>query len=152
MPLPVTQCSSSWWFQRYNQTKMDPWDAKKTTFQTPIGNFHYKVMSFSLKNVGATYQRAMIAIFAMILLRLFLFLVKHGEHAFTNMFFFLTRVLLFWPTTLKRRPLITSHLWKPLINTEKPLKRVYECLKREREKNKYERCRLYYHFCLYKCV
>ena len=38
-------------------------DATKTAFRTPIGNFHYTVMPFSLKNAGATYQRAMTAIF-----------------------------------------------------------------------------------------
>ena len=38
-------------------------DATKTAFLTPIGKFHYTVMPFSLKNAGATYQRAMTAIF-----------------------------------------------------------------------------------------
>ena len=32
-------------------------------FRTPIGNFYYTVMPFGLKNAGATYQRAMTAIF-----------------------------------------------------------------------------------------
>jgi len=38
-------------------------DAKKIDFRTPIGNFYYTVMPFGLKNVGATYQRTMTAIF-----------------------------------------------------------------------------------------
>ena len=38
-------------------------DAEKTAFRTPIGNFYYTVMPFGLKNVGATYQRTMTAIF-----------------------------------------------------------------------------------------
>lgn len=42
---------------------MDPLDTKMTTFRTPMGNFHYTIMSFSLKNVGSFYQCAMTAIF-----------------------------------------------------------------------------------------
>ena len=38
-------------------------DAEKTTFRTPMGNFYYTVMPFGLKNAGATYQQAMMAIF-----------------------------------------------------------------------------------------
>ena len=38
-------------------------DAAKTAFRTPIGNFYYAVMPFSLKNSRATYQRAMTTIF-----------------------------------------------------------------------------------------
>ena len=30
---------------------------------TPIGNYHYKVMPFDLKNVGSTYQRMMTRMF-----------------------------------------------------------------------------------------
>ena len=36
---------------------------EKTTFVTQWGTFCYKVMPFRLKNVGATYQRAMVALF-----------------------------------------------------------------------------------------
>ena len=34
-----------------------------TTFVTPIGNYHYKVMPFGLKNAGSTYQRMMTRMF-----------------------------------------------------------------------------------------
>ncbi|GMP66143.1 hypothetical protein CsSME_00026619 [Camellia sinensis var. sinensis] len=50
-------------FSGYNQIKMAPKDAPKTAFRTPLGNFFYTVMSFGLKNTGATYQRATTAIF-----------------------------------------------------------------------------------------
>ncbi|KAL6223173.1 hypothetical protein ACLB2K_006563 [Fragaria x ananassa] len=50
-------------FSGYNQIKMAARDAEKTAFRTPYGNFHYTVMPFGLKNAGATYQRAMTAIF-----------------------------------------------------------------------------------------
>ena len=50
-------------FSEYNQIKMAPKDAEKTAFRTPMGNFYYTVMPFGLKNAGATYQRAMMAIF-----------------------------------------------------------------------------------------
>jgi len=50
-------------FSGYNQIKMAPRDTAKTAFRTPIENFYYTVMPFGLKNAGATYQRAMTAIF-----------------------------------------------------------------------------------------
>jgi len=50
-------------FSGYNQIKMAPEDMEKTTFITLWGTFCYKVMSFGLKNVGATYKRAMVALF-----------------------------------------------------------------------------------------
>uniref|UniRef100_A0A2N9G179 Reverse transcriptase domain-containing protein n=1 Tax=Fagus sylvatica TaxID=28930 RepID=A0A2N9G179_FAGSY len=50
-------------FSGYNQIRMSTRDAEKTAFRTPIGNFYYTVMPFGLKNVGATYQRTMTAMF-----------------------------------------------------------------------------------------
>ena len=43
----------------YNQIRMAPKDEELTAFCTPKGIYCYKVMPFGLKNVGATYQRAM---------------------------------------------------------------------------------------------
>ena len=42
-------------FQGYHQIALAPEDQEKTSFITPTGNFHYKVMPFRLKNVGSTY-------------------------------------------------------------------------------------------------
>ena len=42
---------------------MYPDDEKYTSFRTPLGVYCYTVMPFGLKNAGATYQRAMNAIF-----------------------------------------------------------------------------------------
>ncbi len=46
-------------FLGYNQIVMDETDQEKTSFITSRGFFCYKVMSFRLKNAGATYQRLM---------------------------------------------------------------------------------------------
>jgi hypothetical protein len=45
----------------YNQIFMPPEDIHKTAFRVPgaVGLFKYVVMTFGLKNVGATYQRDM---------------------------------------------------------------------------------------------
>ena len=51
-------------FLGYNQIKMDQADQEKTSFVISQGLFCYKVMSFSLKNTGATYQRLMNKMFA----------------------------------------------------------------------------------------
>ena len=47
-------------FSGYNQIKIALEDMEKTTFLTMWGIFRYKVMPFGLKNVEATYQRAMV--------------------------------------------------------------------------------------------
>ena len=49
----------------YNQIFMAPEDMNKTVFRVPgaVGLFEYLVMTFGLKNAGATYQRAMNYIF-----------------------------------------------------------------------------------------
>ena len=42
-------------FQGYHQIPLTLDDQEKTSFVTPIGNYHYKVMPFGLKNTGSTY-------------------------------------------------------------------------------------------------
>lgn len=39
-------------FSNCNEIKIDPCNAKKTTFRTPMGNFHYTVMHFGVKNTS----------------------------------------------------------------------------------------------------
>ena len=46
-------------FSGYNQIRMHEDDQEKTSFVTSQGLFCYRVMPFSLKNAGATYQRLM---------------------------------------------------------------------------------------------
>jgi hypothetical protein len=46
-------------FSGYNQIEIRPEDQHKTTFICPWGTFAYKNMPFGLKNVGATFQWAM---------------------------------------------------------------------------------------------
>ena len=50
-------------FQRYHQIPLAANDQEKTTFVTPIGNYHYKVMPFGLKNARSTCQRMMTKMF-----------------------------------------------------------------------------------------
>ncbi|XP_065633577.1 uncharacterized protein LOC136069222 [Quercus suber] len=50
-------------FQGYYQIPLTLEDQEKTAFVTPMGNYHYKVMPFGLKNAGSTYQRMMTRIF-----------------------------------------------------------------------------------------
>jgi hypothetical protein len=46
-------------FSGYNQIDILPADQHKTTFIFPWGTFSYRKLPFGLKNVGATFQRAM---------------------------------------------------------------------------------------------
>ena len=50
-------------FQKYHQILLILDDQEKTAFVTPTGNYHYKVMPFSLKNAGSTYQRMITRMF-----------------------------------------------------------------------------------------
>ena len=50
-------------FQGYHQIPLALDDQKKIAFVTLVGNYHYKVMSFALKNGGSTYQRMMTMMF-----------------------------------------------------------------------------------------
>lgn len=51
-------------YSGYNQIPIYAPDREKTAFMTDKANFYYEVMSFGLKNVGATYQRLMDRVFA----------------------------------------------------------------------------------------
>jgi hypothetical protein len=46
-------------FSSYNQIEIHPADQHKTTFICPWGTFSYCKLPFGLKNVGATFLRAM---------------------------------------------------------------------------------------------
>lgn len=50
-------------FLGYNQIFINPQDQFKNAFTTPWGIFCWVMMTFGLKNVGATYQHAMTIIF-----------------------------------------------------------------------------------------
>ena len=50
-------------FQGYHQIPLATDDQEKTAFVTPVGNYHYKVMPFGLKNAGSTYQWMMTKMF-----------------------------------------------------------------------------------------
>ena len=50
-------------FSGYNQIKMAEEDKAKTILTTHWGTYAYDIMPFELKNVGATYQRAMVTLF-----------------------------------------------------------------------------------------
>ena len=49
--------------QGYHQIPLALDDQEKMSFVTPVGNYHYKVMSFGLKNTRSTYQRMMMKMF-----------------------------------------------------------------------------------------
>ena len=44
-------------FQGYHQIPLALVDQERTAFLTLTSNYHYRVMPFSWKNVGSTYQR-----------------------------------------------------------------------------------------------
>ena len=50
-------------FQEYHQIPLALDDQEKTAFVTLVGNYHYNVMPFGLKNAGSTYQRMMTKMF-----------------------------------------------------------------------------------------
>ena len=50
-------------FQGYHQIALSTEDREKTAFITPLGVYYYKVMSFGLKNAGATYQQMVTKMF-----------------------------------------------------------------------------------------
>ena len=50
-------------FQGYHQIPFTLDDQEKIAFVTPIGNYHYKIMPFGLKNAGSTYQMMMTRMF-----------------------------------------------------------------------------------------
>jgi hypothetical protein len=50
-------------YSGYHQITIKEEDQEKTAFITPFGAYCYTTMSFGLKNVGATYQRAIQACF-----------------------------------------------------------------------------------------
>ncbi|KAB2600650.1 hypothetical protein D8674_038528 [Pyrus ussuriensis x Pyrus communis] len=51
-------------YSGYNQILMNPSNQEHTAFTTDKGLYFYKVMSFCLKNAGATYQRLVNSMFA----------------------------------------------------------------------------------------
>jgi hypothetical protein len=53
----VLLCFLNYYF-RYHQIALNPDDEDKTAFIMPNGIYCYKVMTFGLKNAGATYQKA----------------------------------------------------------------------------------------------
>jgi len=54
-------------YSGYNHIPMATSDMNKIAFITDDANYFYKVMSFGLKNVGATYQRLMDKVFSHIM-------------------------------------------------------------------------------------
>jgi hypothetical protein len=51
-------------YSGYHQIALKEEDQIKTAFITPYGTYAYKIMSFGLKNAGATYQHAIQMCFA----------------------------------------------------------------------------------------
>ena len=50
-------------FQGYHQIPLALDYQERIAFVTSIGNYHYKVMPFGMKNTSATYQKMMTRIF-----------------------------------------------------------------------------------------
>ena len=50
-------------FSDYNHIRIASKDQHKTTFTCPWGTYYWNFMPFSLKDIGATYQREMTTIF-----------------------------------------------------------------------------------------
>ena len=50
-------------FHGYHQIALAPEDQENTAFISPDANYHYTMMPFRLKNVGATYQWMMTRMF-----------------------------------------------------------------------------------------
>jgi hypothetical protein len=50
-------------YSGYHQIPMHPTDEEKTSFITKRGTCCYRVMPFSLKNIGATYQKMVDKVF-----------------------------------------------------------------------------------------
>ena len=50
-------------YSEYHQITMREFDQLTTSFITPFELFYYVIMSFSLKNTGAMYQRCMLKCF-----------------------------------------------------------------------------------------
>jgi hypothetical protein len=50
-------------FLGYNQIRMAEEDKERTIFIMPWGTFSYKMMLFGLRNVGTTYQKAMVTLY-----------------------------------------------------------------------------------------
>ncbi|KAM2191685.1 hypothetical protein PS2_027206 [Malus domestica] len=79
-------------YSRYNQILMNPPDQEHTAFTTDRGLYCYKVMPFSLKNAGATYQRLVNSMFAEqigknveVYVDDMLVKSKHADHHITNL-------------------------------------------------------------------
>lgn len=51
-------------YSGYNKIKMDPIYALEMVFMSYHGNHYYNIIPFKLKNVGATYQRFLDAVFS----------------------------------------------------------------------------------------